>query len=188
MNIGIAVTGASGSIYADLLLSFFIEYQKDNDLNIQLTYSSNAATVWQEELENDKLNHYKNVFQFYPKNDFYAPMASGSSDTEALIIIPCSMGTLGRIAHGISDDLITRAADVMLKESKKLVLVPRETPYNKIHLQNMLQLAEAGAHIIPASPSFYSQPKTIEELCMTTVHRVLKSVGIKTDSFKWPKT
>ncbi len=186
MNIAIAVTGASGSLYADLLLSYLERYKNEHDLTVQLVYSTHAPTVWKEELDNDNLERYKSVFDFYTKNDFYAPMASGSSETEALVICPCSMGTLGRIWAGVSDDLITRAADVMLKEHKKLILVPRESPYNSVHLRNMHELSTAGAHIIPASPSFYSRPTTLEELCMTVVYRILKSLDIKTDSYKWP--
>ncbi len=186
MNIGIAVTGASGSIYADLLLEYLRSHQNELDLTVQLVMSTNADTVWKEERNNNNLGIYQEHFDTYKKNNFYAPMASGSSDTEALIICPCSMGTLGRIAAGVSDDLITRAADVMLKEKKKLIIVPRESPYNLIHLKNMQTLAEAGAHIIPASPSFYSRPDDIESLCMTVVYRILNTIGIKTQSYKWP--
>ncbi len=186
MNIAIALTGASGAIYAELLLEYLSAHTADLDLKLQLVYSNNAATVWKEERGNEKLLDYKAQWEYYENQDFYAPMASGSSDTEALVICPCSMGTLGRIAQGISDDLITRAADVMLKENKKLILVPRETPYNLIHLRNMLQLKEAGAQIIPASPSFYSRPQNIEELAMTVVYRILGHLGISTNSYKWP--
>ncbi len=185
-NIAVAITGASGSLYADLLLSYLQAHQDQLGLTVQLVLSTNAETVWQEELGNDKIAEYKRVFDFYKKNDFYAPMASGSSDTEAMVICPCSMGTLGRIHAGVSDDLITRAADVMLKEQKKLILVPRETPFNGLHLRNMYELSQMGAHIIPASPSFYSRPQNMEELCMTVVYRILKSLGIKTESYKWP--
>ncbi len=188
MKIAIAISGASGSIYADLLLSYLYTHRKRLELDLQLILSSNAETVWREELNNDNLEKYKQVFNHYSKQDFYAPLASGSSRTEALVICPCSMGTLGRIHAGVSDDLITRGADVMLKEQKKLILVPRETPYNTIHLRNMYELSQAGAHIIPASPSFYSKPSTIDELCMTLVYRVLQSLGIQTDSYTWPNT
>ncbi len=186
MNIAIAVTGASGSIYADLLLGYMQQHQSEHDIKVQLVCSTNAITVWKEELDNDHLEQYKSHFDYYAKNDFYAPMASGSSDTEALVICPCSMGTMGRIASGVSDDLITRAADVMLKEKKKLILIPRETPYNLIQLNNMQTLAAAGAHIIPASPSFYSKPDSIDSLCMTVVYRILKVLDINTTSYKWP--
>ncbi len=186
MKIAVALTGASGSIYAELLLDFLSAYAKNHPLEVQLVYSANAATVWKEERDNTKYEDFKKQFDYYEKNDFYAPMASGSSETSALVICPCSMGTMGRIAHGISDDLITRAADVMLKEGKKLIVVPRETPYNLIHLRNMVQLKEAGADIIPASPSFYSKPQNMEELAMTVVFRILQHLGIQTDSFQWP--
>lgn len=145
--------------------------------------SDNAATVWQHELGND--DYTRLPYRVWGKNDFMAPFASGSSSYSALIICPCSMGTLGRIAGGISNDLITRAADVMLKERRKLICVVRETPYNLIHLRNMTAVTEAGGIICPATPSFYSRPQTIEETAMTVVNRVLQLAGIETESYKW---
>ncbi|MFC2138288.1 UbiX family flavin prenyltransferase, partial [Bacteroidota bacterium] len=115
----------------------------------------------------------------YDVNDFFSPAASGSANYDAMIIIPCSMGTLGKIAHGTSDDLIIRAADVMLKEKRKLILVPRETPYNLIHIENMKLITLAGGIICPASPSFYSKPETINDLVDTIVERVLHLTGFK---------
>ena len=114
-----------------------------------------------------------------------APFASGSSSYTALIICPCSMGTLGRIAGGISNDLVTRTADVMLKERCKLICVVRETPYNLIHLRNMTAVTEAGGIICPATPSFYSKPQTIEEAAYTVIHRVLQLAGIESDGYRW---
>ena len=182
MKIAIGVTGASGSIYAQQLL------KKLNNLSDQLTevsivFSSNAKDVWEYELGN---RDFENLpFKTYSRSDFFAPFASGSAGYDALIICPCSMGTLGRIAHGISDDLITRGADVCLKERKKLILVARDTPYNLVHLRNMTALTEAGAIICPASPSFYSKPKNLEELALTVVDRVLDLAGIKQKTYRW---
>ena len=123
--------------------------------------------------------------RLWSNNDFNAPFASGSSSYDTMIICPASMGMVGRIAHGVSDDLITRAADVMLKERRHLILVPRETPYSLIHINNMKLLTEAGAIICPATPSFYSRPQTIDELVMTVIDRVLTLAGFTIDTFRW---
>ena len=125
------------------------------------------------------------AFTTYDNHDFMAPFASGSAGFDAFIICPCSMGTLGRIASGMSNDLITRAADVMLKERKQLICVVREAPYNLVHLKNMTAVTEAGGIICPASPSFYSIPKSIDDLAATVVDRVLQLAGISIDTFKW---
>ncbi len=124
---------------------------------------------------------------YFSKTDFMAPFASGSGDYDIMIIVPCSMGTLGRIAAGISDDLISRAADVVLKERRKLICVVRETPYNLIHLRNMETITLAGGIICPATPSFYSKPNTIEEVAATVIDRVLDLAGIKIDTYRWGK-
>ncbi len=184
MKIAVAVTGASGSIYAKLLLQK-IKAFTDAGAAIQtdLVWSRNAFTVWKEELEDES---YKELpFKSWDTQDYYAPFASGSAGYDALVIIPCSMGTLGRIATGISDSLITRAADVMLKERKKLVCVIRETPYNLVHLNNMKTVTEAGGIICPASPSFYSKPKDLEAAAMTVVDRVFSLIGLDSKGFKW---
>lgn len=180
-KIAVGITGASGSVYAKLLLK---ELAKLRDIvHTELVMSDNAGTVWEHELGDAT---YKDLpFKVWHKNDFMAPFASGSSSFSALIICPCSMGTLGRIAGGISNDLITRASDVMLKERRKLICVVRETPYNLVHLRNMTTVTEAGGIICPATPSFYSRPQTIEETAMTVVHRVLQLAGIDTNSYKW---
>jgi 4-hydroxy-3-polyprenylbenzoate decarboxylase len=123
--------------------------------------------------------------KLYDNNDFNAPFASGSSSFDTMIICPASMGMVGRIAHGVSDDLITRAADVILKERRRLILVPRETPYSLIHITNMKLLTEAGAVICPATPSFYSRPQTIDQLVMTVIDRVLTLAGFTIDTFRW---
>lgn len=179
-KIAVGVTGASGSVYAKMLLQYL---SSRTDIETGLVMSDNAATVWQHELGND--DYKKLPFKVWEKNDFMAPFASGSSSYSALIICPCSMGTLGRIAGGISNDLLTRAADVMLKERRKLICVVRETPYNLIHLRNMTAVTEAGGIICPATPSFYSQPQTIEDAAMTVVHRVLQLAGIDAGGYKW---
>lgn len=179
-KIVIAITGASGSIYAKLLLDTL---SKINNIEIGILLSDNAKIVWKTELENDDYNNYP--FTFYNKNNFNAPFASGSAKYDTMVIIPCSMGTLGRIANGISNDLLTRSADVILKERRKLILVARETPYSLIHINNMKLVTEAGGIICPATPSFYSQPKTIEELAKTVVDRVLDLMKIENETFRW---
>ena len=179
----IGITGASGAIYSKLLLDVLC---KIDDIEIGLVLSDNAKTVWKHEIGNQEYNNYP--VKFYTKNDFNAPFASGSAKYDTMIVIPCSMGTLGRIANGISNDLLTRAADVILKERRKLILVARETPYNLIHINNMKAVTEAGGIICPATPSFYSQPKTVEEVAKTVVDRVLDLIGIENDSYRWGKT
>jgi flavin prenyltransferase len=181
-RIVVAVTGASGSIYAQRLLGKIAQLAK-TDIELGVVMSSNAAEVWQTELGNTS---FKDMgLQFYDKNDFSAPFASGSAQYDTMVIIPCSMGTLGRIAAGISNDLITRAADVILKERRKLICVVRETPYNLIHIKNMETVTLAGGTICPATPSFYHQPKTLEEIADTVVDRVLDLMGIKHDTKRW---
>ena len=181
-KIVIAITGASGSIYAKVLLD------KLAALNTQIAQvgivmSKNAKEVWETELGNNDFNNYP--FNYYEKFDFNAPFASGSAGYNTMIVAPCSMGTLGRIAAGISDDLITRAADVVLKERRKLILMVRETPYNLIHIKNMETVTLAGGIICPATPSFYSRPTTIEQAAATVVDRVIDLAGLKQDSYRW---
>ena len=181
-KIVVAITGASGAIYADLLL------KKLNQLSAQvqevaIVMSDNAKDVWRFELDNDDYSKY--TYKFYAKNDFMAPFASGSAKFDTMVVVPCSMGTLGRIAGGISDDLISRAADVILKERRKLILVARDTPLNLIHIRNMATVTEAGGIICPAIPSYYSKPQTIEELAMTVVNRVIDLIGLENESYEW---
>lgn len=180
----VAVTGASGSIYAKLLLQK-LEHLNNQWDQVGIVMSSNAAYIWQTELD-EPHQQYK-FAQYYDKMDFTAPFASGSGQYDTLIIVPCSMGTLGRIAAGLSDDLLTRAADVILKERRKMICVLRETPYNLIQIQNMKTLTEAGAIICPATPSFYSKPRTIEEAALTVVDRVLDLAGFTIESYRWGK-
>lgn len=178
----VAVTGASGAIYAKLLLDNLKALYAQID-KVGIVMSDNAKEVWRYELGNDDYNHYD--FDCYAKMDFNAPFASGSAKYDTMIIAPCSMGALGRIAHGISNDLISRAADVILKERRKLIAVARDTPFSLIHLNNMKALTEAGGIICPAIPSFYSLPKTIEEVAQTVVDRVIDLAGLEKDSYRW---
>jgi 4-hydroxy-3-polyprenylbenzoate decarboxylase len=145
--------------------------------------TTNAKEVWQTELGDESYRNHP--FSFYTQQDFTAPFASGSGRYNSMIIIPCSMGTLGRIAHGISSDLITRAADVVLKERRKLICVVRDTPYNLIHIRNMETITLAGGIICPATPSFYSRPTTIEAVAATVVDRVLDLAGLSIPTFRW---
>lgn len=202
----IAITGASGAIYAMKLLERLRGlpaagrfhgaqpqgYREPSDLlpelpqrpvEVAVILTGNAEEIMLYETGagytpsgNEKL---------WNNNDFYAPFASGSSSYDTMIICPASMGMVGRIAHGVSDDLITRAADVMLKERRRLILVPRETPYSLIHINNMKLLTEAGAIICPATPSFYSRPQTIDDLVMTVIDRVLALAGFNIDTYRW---
>jgi len=179
-----AITGASGSIYAKLLLDKLV-LLKDQWTALDIVMTENAKLVWQTELGNDVYASYD--LPFHSQNDFLAPFASGSANYNTMIVSPCSMGTLGRIATGISNDLITRAADVILKERRKLILLIRDTPYNLIHIRNMETVTLAGGIICPASPSFYSKPKTIEELAGTVTDRVLDLAGFDIKTFRWGK-
>ncbi len=180
----VAITGASGSVYADNLLRKLMAIKEQwTDLSVVMT--GNAKQVWKLELGNDDWE--KLPIKIYDTTDFTAPFASGSGQYDTMIIIPCSMGTLGRIATGISNDLISRAADVVLKERRKLICVVRETPYSLIHIRNMETVTLAGGIICPATPSFYSRPTTIEEVAATVVDRVLDLAGFDSKSFRWGK-
>lgn len=183
-KIVIAVTGASGSIYADLLIRKLKSLNSQWD-ELSLVMTENAKAVWKIELENDAL--VDNKLRLFSQVDFNAPFASGSGQYDTMIIIPCSMGTLGRIASGISNDLISRSADVILKERRKLICVIRDTPYNLIHIRNMETITLAGGIICPATPSFYSKPTTIEEVAATVVDRVIDLAGFSNESFRWGK-
>lgn len=181
-KIVVAITGASGSVYAKVLLTKLLDI-KDQYSELSVVITENAKQVWQTELDNtDYLNF---DVKYYSQQDFNAPFASGSGQYNTMIIIPCSMGTLGRIAGGISNDLITRAADVILKERRKLICVARETPYSLIHIKNMETITLAGGIICPATPSFYSKPATIEEVAATVVDRVIDLAGLPVKTFRW---
>ncbi len=181
-KIVVAITGASGAIYAKVLMDKLLQLSMQwSELGIIM--SNNAKDVWQTELGNEDYRQYP--FTFFEKYDFRAPFASGSAKYNIMLVVPCSMGTLGRIAGGISDDLITRAADVMLKERRKLLLMVRDTPYNLIHIRNMETVSLAGGIICPASPSFYSRPQTIEAVAGTVADRLLDLAGLDIQIFRW---
>jgi 4-hydroxy-3-polyprenylbenzoate decarboxylase len=181
----VAVTGASGAIYAQRLLIHAADYFSQ----IYLCLSEQAIQVASTELgimlsresfdTKDWLGKSYPHIQLLNEKDFFTPPASGSFRHDGMVIVPCSMGTAGRIANGISNDLVTRAADVCLKEGRKLILVPREMPWNLIHLRNMTQLTEAGATILPACPAWYTRPQTLEDLADTVVARILQNLGIE---------
>jgi 4-hydroxy-3-polyprenylbenzoate decarboxylase len=178
----VGITGASGAIYAKLLLDNLKILQEQVE-KVGVVMSDNAKEVWKFELGNENYDQY--AFDFYHKMDFNAPFASGSAKFDTMIIVPCSMGTLGRIAHGISNDLISRAADVVLKERRKLIAVVRDTPFSLIHINNMKTVTEAGGIICPANPSYYSIPKSIEEVAQTVVSRVIDLAGLEQSSYRW---
>jgi 4-hydroxy-3-polyprenylbenzoate decarboxylase len=181
-KIVIAITGASGSIYAKVLLDKLLAIPSQwNELSVVLT--ENAKEVWKTELNNDSYLDYP--IKYYTQQDFMAPFASGSGQYNTMIIAPCSMGTLGRIASGISNDLISRSADVILKERRKLICVIRDTPYNLVHIRNMETITLAGGIIAPATPSFYSNPTTLEQVAATVIDRVLDLAGLQIKTYRW---
>ena len=192
MNIIVAITGSSGSIYAKLLLGELHRFQSEGQVQqIAVVFSEKAKEVWKHELTSElpyQINNRKSTIvneKIFSNDDFTASFASGSSLFDIMIICPCSMGTMARIANGLSDTLIARAADVMLKERRRLILALRETPINLIHIINMQKLAQAGAIIAPASPSFYSHPASIEELAMTVVDKLTQLAGLKKEIYRW---
>ena len=181
-KIVLAITGASGSIYAYKLLERLHEIQAPVK-EIAVIFSDTGKQIWESEIGSKF--HNEGSAKEYDNKSYYAPFASGSSQYDTMIICPASMGTTGRIANGTSDDLITRTADVMLKERRRLIIVPRETPYSLIHIENMKKLTLAGAVICPATPSFYSNPKTIDDLVMTVVNRIIDLAGFDSNGFRW---
>ena len=181
-KIVLAITGASGAIYAKVLLQK-LQQLKEQIETVGIVMSDNAKDVWKFELGNSDFE--KLPYTIYNKSDFFAPFASGSAKYNTMIICPCSMGTLARIASGISNDLTTRAAYVVLKERRKLILVTRDTPLSLIHINNMKTVTEAGGIICPASPSFYSKPQTFEELAATVIDRVIDLAGLEQNSYRW---
>lgn len=178
----VAVTGASGSIYAKVLLDKLVKLQ-DQIESVGIIMSDNAKDVWKFELNDTSFENLP--FKVYDKNDFFAPFASGSAKYEYMVICPCSMGTMARIATGISNDLTTRAADVILKERRKLILVARDTPLSLIHIENMRTITLAGGIIMPAAPSYYSRPSSFEELAATVVDRIIDQIGLSQDTYRW---
>ena len=181
-KIVLAITGASGSVYALKLLAN-LQQLKSPPEEIAVVFSETAREIW--EAETGQKFSASFPAKEYSNKSFYAPFASGSSRFDTMIICPASMGTIGRIANGTSDDLIARTADVMLKERRRLILVPREAPYNLIHINNLKAVTEAGAIVCPASPSFYSNPKTIDDLVMTVVDRITDLAGFDNNGFRW---
>ena len=180
MKIIVAITAASGAIYARQLLEQLVTSPQVE--NIALILSTNAEAVAETEgvtlPESGKITRYAN-------DNLFAAPASGSARWDAMVIVPSSVGTVSRVAAGVSQTLIERAADVMLKERRRLVVVVRETPLSLIHLRNMTTLTEAGAIVLPASPSFYSRPTDIEELCSTVTERIVSLLGIDAPHFEW---
>ena len=181
-KIVVAITGASGSIYSKILLNKLLSKKEQWD-ELAVVMTENAKEVWKTELGDESYNGLAG--STYSGQDFNAPFASGSGRFNTMIVIPCSMGTLGRIAGGVSNDLITRAADVMLKERRKLICVVREMPYNLIHIRNMETITLAGGIICPATPSFYSKPITPEDIAATVVDRVLDLAGLDINTYRW---
>jgi len=181
-KIVVGVTGASGAIYAQVLLQKLAR-MTDQIEEVGLVFSDNARTVWEYELGNRDYLHLP--FRQFESNDFMAPFASGSARYTKMIICPCSMGTLARIAQGTSNDLLTRSADVILKERRQLILVTRDTPLSLIHIENMRTITMAGGVILPASPSFYSRPQSFEQLAATVTDRVLDLAGFENSTYRW---
>ncbi len=188
-TITLALTGASGMPYGMRLLQCLLQ----GGQRVNLVYSQAAQIVAKQELDfvlpgrpqdaekalSARLGPFSGQLKVYGIQDWYAPMASGSNPGDAMAVCPCTMGTLGKIASGISDDLIARAADVMLKEKRTLILLPREMPYSSIHLENMLKLSQAGAVIMPPNPGFYHHPESVQELVDFVVARVLDHLGVE---------
>lgn len=186
--ITLALTGASGMPYGIRLLECLLQYGHQ----VHLIYSQAAQIVAKQEMQltlptrprdaekmlHERFGSFSGKLHVYGRDDWNAPMASGSNPGDAMAVCPCTMGTLGKIANGISDDLISRAADVMLKEKRPLILVPRETPLSAIHLENMLRLNRAGAIILPPCPGFYNHPQSIQEIIDFIVARILDHLGI----------
>lgn len=178
----LAITGASGAVYAKLIIRKFMDLKFSVD-DCCIIFSETAKEVWNYELPEENINDIP--FTKFQANDLFAPPASGSAGYDAMIVCPCSMGTLGRIASGTSNNLIIRAADVMLKERKKLILVTREMPLSLIHINNMKTITEAGGIICPASPSMYSLPKNADDLLNTVIEKILSLAEIENQGFNW---
>ena len=180
LRVLVGVTGASGAIYTQRLLQHLCRHQ----VQTHLIMSPYASQVIEAELPGGLV--VPNKVQRHQSKSMNLPFASGSNPADAMVVIPCTMGTLGRIAHGVSEDLLLRTADVMLKERRKLLLVPRETPLSLVHLRNMELLLLAGATLIPANPSFYARPQTVEAVVDTVVARVLDHLKIPNDAMpRW---
>jgi 4-hydroxy-3-polyprenylbenzoate decarboxylase len=173
-RIVVGITGASGAPYARRLLAVL---RARDDVEVGVCASRTAADVWSLECGGDLREDAG--FPVWGVNDYRAPFASGSAGWQAMVVVPCSMGTAARVAHGISDTLLTRAADVMLKERRTLIVVPRETPLGLVHLENLAQLTRLGALVLPAMPSFYGKPATLDDAIDTVVGRILDHLGLE---------
>jgi 4-hydroxy-3-polyprenylbenzoate decarboxylase len=180
MRLVVAVSGASGAPYAKRLLDFLADEGKRHGVSADLVFTQTGKQVWKQEIGGEP----RYPFKIWKNQDFTAPFASGSALYDAMVVVPCSAGALARIAHGVSIDLVGRAADVMLKERKKLLLVLRETPISLVHARAITQVIEAGALVMPASPSFYSGPRTLAELVDTVVARILDRLGLPNELMK----
>lgn len=181
-RIVLGISGSSGALYAKVLMDKLAAMPEQWDA-VGVVMSGNAVINWELEVGTPDFSVYP--FDFYQNNNFYAPFASGSARYDTMVICPCSMGMLARVATGISNDLLTRAADVVLKERRRLILVTRETPLNLIHINNMKIVTEAGGIICPATPSFYSRPESVEAVAATVVDRVLDLAGLDVGSYRW---
>jgi flavin prenyltransferase len=193
----VGVTGASGAILAQKTLALLEEDPRVGHVHLVITEAGQRLFAEElgitsgdlKQLPSRILGHPVAKIDVLPNKDVGAAIASGSYAVDAMVVIPCSMGTLGAVANGISDDLVSRAADVMLKEGRKLVLCVRDTPFNRVHLENMLRTQQAGAVIMPAVPAFYHQPKTIDDLVTQYVCRVLAQIGLSQDKmYRWTGT
>ncbi len=184
-KIVVGVTGASGAPYAKVLLGHLAERARTrDDVEVAVCVSSTAPEVWRLECGGDLREECP--LPIWGARDYSAPFASGSAGWHAMVVVPCSMSTVARVAHGTSDTLLTRAADVMLKERRALIVVPRETPLSLIHLENLTQLARAGATVLPAMPSFYGKPTSVDDVLRSVVGRVLDHLGLEHDlSHRW---
>jgi 4-hydroxy-3-polyprenylbenzoate decarboxylase len=182
-KIVVGITGASGAPYAKRLVAWLsARVKNEGDVEAAVCVSATAPEVWALECGGDLREQID--LPVWSGRDYKAPFASGSAGWDAMVIVPCSMGTVARVAHGISDTLLTRAADVMLKERRTLVVVPRETPLGLVHLENLTSLARAGALILPAMPSFYGKPASIDALVDTVLARVIDHLGLDHDLAK----
>lgn len=182
MRLILGITGASGAIYGTRLLEFLKRAKVE--VETHLVISEMGKQIIELELEQRLEDVIRLASFFYENADLTAPIASGSFHVDATIIVPCSMKTVASVANGISENLITRAADISLKEKRKLVIVPRETPLSEIHLKNLLKVARAGGAIIPASPAFYHGPERLEDLVDFIVGKVLEAIGIEHNLYR----
>ncbi|MBN2891137.1 MAG: UbiX family flavin prenyltransferase [Bacteroidales bacterium] len=181
-KIVLGITGASGAIYAKRFIEI-LNNNLDKIDELAVVFTDSGRQVWNYEIDDLKIEDIP--FKIYKNNDFFVPFASGSSNFNAMVVCPASMGTMGKIANSIADNLITRTADVMLKEDRKLIIVPREMPYNLIHIENMKKIVQVGAKICPASPAFYSKPKTIDEAVDTVIQKIFQLLNLDINFFRW---